>query len=97
LRRRRPRYPGCFSAGDTLDGTLKNAREAIEFHFEGLAGDGSDIPTAQTAAHRQANPEYTGWIWTVAEVDVTKYLGKAETINATLPASRKSAGSRKTS
>jgi predicted RNase H-like HicB family nuclease len=30
-----PDLPGCFSAGDTLDDALANAREAIELYFEG--------------------------------------------------------------
>ena len=31
-----PDLPGCFSAGDTLDEALTNAREAILLHLEGL-------------------------------------------------------------
>lgn len=29
-----PDLPGCFSAGDTLDDALSNAREAIELYFD---------------------------------------------------------------
>jgi predicted RNase H-like HicB family nuclease len=35
-----PDLPGCFSAGDTLDEALTNAREAILLHLEGLLDDG---------------------------------------------------------
>lgn len=82
-----PDIPGCFSAGDTLDEAITNAREAIEFHLDGLSEDGTDIPVAQTVAHHQANPDYSGWVWALVEIDVTRYLGKAEKINVTLPAS----------
>ena len=82
-----PDIPGCFSAGDTLDEALANAREAIELHLEGLAEDNADIPVAGTVAQHQANPEYAGWIWAVIDIDVTRYMGKAEKINITLPAS----------
>lgn len=82
-----PDIPGCFSAGDTLDEAIANAREAIDFHLDGLAEDNADIPVASSFAKHQANPEYAGWIWAVVEVDVTRYLGKAEKINITLPAS----------
>ena len=36
-----PDFPGCFSAGDTLDEAISNAAEALAFHIEGLldAGD----------------------------------------------------------
>ncbi len=82
-----PDIPGCFSAGDTLDEAIANARVAIDFHLDGLAEDNSEIPVASSFAKHQANPEYAGWIWAVVEVDVTRYLGKAEKINITLPAS----------
>lgn len=82
-----PDIPGCFSAGDTLDEAIANAREAIDFHLDGLAEDNAEIPVACSFAKHQANPEYAGWIWAVVEVDVTRYLGKAEKINITLPAS----------
>ena len=82
-----PDIPGCFSAGDTLDEAIANAREAIDFHLDGLAEDNAEIPVASSVAKHQANPEYAGWIWAVVEVDVTRYLGKAEKINITLPAS----------
>lgn len=39
-----PELPGCFSAGDTMDEALANAREAIELHLEGLAADGEEMP-----------------------------------------------------
>ncbi|MBN8441828.1 MAG: type II toxin-antitoxin system HicB family antitoxin [Thauera sp.] len=82
-----PDIPGCFSAGDTLDEAIGNAREAIELHLEGLAEDDADIPVAGTVAQHQAKPEFAGWIWAVVDVDVTRYMGKAEKINITLPAS----------
>jgi predicted RNase H-like HicB family nuclease len=82
-----PDIPGCFSAGDTLDEAIANARVAIDFHLDGLAEDNAEIPVASSFAKHQANPEYAGWIWAVVEVDVTRYLGKAEKINITLPAS----------
>lgn len=82
-----PDIPGCFSAGDTLDEAIANAREAIDFHLDGLAEDNAEIPVASSFAKHQANPKYAGWIWAVVEVDVTRYLGKAEKINITLPAS----------
>src|SRR6267154_24915 len=39
-----PALPGCFSAGDTLDEALSNAREAILLHLEGLLDDGKPFP-----------------------------------------------------
>lgn len=82
-----PDIPGCFSAGDTLDEAIANAREAIDFHLSGLSEDDAEIPVASAVAHHQAKPEFAGWIWAVVDVDITRYMGKAEKINVTLPAS----------
>lgn len=82
-----PDLPGCFSAGDTLDEALSNAKEAIDFHLQGMVEDGDDIPVASPLQSHAANPEYQGFIWAVVDIDITQYLGKAEKINVTLPAS----------
>lgn len=82
-----PDIPGCFSAGDTLDEALRNAREAIDFHMEGLVEDNDDIPVASSVQAHSSNPEYDGFIWAVVDIDITQYLGKAEKINVTLPSS----------
>ena len=42
-----PDLPGCFSAGDTLDEAMDNAREAIDLHVETMIEDGENIPAAR--------------------------------------------------
>lgn len=39
-----PDFPGCVSAGATVDEAVSNAVEALAFHVEGLVSDGSPIP-----------------------------------------------------
>lgn len=80
-----PDIPGCFSAGDDLDGAVAMAREAIEGHFEILAEDGAPIPAASKLGLHVANPKYAGCAWAVVDIDVVKYLGKAQKLNITLP------------
>lgn len=81
-----PDIPGCFSAGNDLDDAMAMAREAIEGHLEILAEDGAAIPAAQKVTVHQANPHFEGCIWALVDIDITKYLGKAEKLNITLPA-----------
>ncbi len=38
-----PALPGCFSQGESVDEALRNIREAIELHVEGLKEDGLGI------------------------------------------------------
>lgn len=80
-----PDLPGCFSAGDTLDEAIMNAKEAIELWMEIVIEDGNPIPEASPVAKHQVNPEFTGWIWAVVEVDLSKLSGKAKRVNITLP------------
>ena len=83
-----PDIPGCFSAGETLEEALANAREAIEGHLSVLADDSDDIPLASSIEEcLQRHPELATavYIWAVVELDVSRYLGKAEKINVTLP------------
>lgn len=80
-----PDLPGCFSAGDTFDEALVNAREAIEGHLESLADHGEAIPEGSDVSAHLEDPEFAGWVWAVVEVDITPYLGKSHKINVTLP------------
>ncbi len=80
-----PDIPGYYSVGDDLDDAMAMAREAIEGHFEILAEDGAPIPSAQKVTLHAANPKYAGCMWAVVDIDVTKYLGKAQKLNITLP------------
>lgn len=80
-----PDLPGCFSAGDTAEDAFANAVEAIEAHCEILAEDNVDIPVPRPLAEWQGDPEYAGWVWALVDVDVTRFEGKAEKINITLP------------
>ena len=80
-----PDLPGCFSAGDTLDDALTNAREAILLHLEGLLDDGKAFPAPTSIQQLQKKRSYHGWTWAVVDVDVSELGDKAARINITLP------------
>jgi predicted RNase H-like HicB family nuclease len=81
-----PDLPGCYSAGDTLDEAIDNAREAVELWLETVIDDGGAVPEPKTIAEHQASPEFAGWVWAVVTVDLAELSDKAERINITLPA-----------
>ena len=81
-----PDLSGCFSAGDTLDEAIDNAREAIELWLETVIDDGGAVPAPKTISEHQANPEFAGWIWAVVPVDLAALSDKVERVNITLPA-----------
>lgn len=80
-----PDLPGCFSAGDTADEALTQAVEAIECHLEGLLMDGEPMPQSHPIEDHQAKKEFSGGIWALVDVDLSKLSGKAKRVNVTLP------------
>ena len=45
-----PDLPGCVATAGTREEVLKEIREAMEFHIEGMREDGEPIPEPQTTA-----------------------------------------------
>ncbi|HTN97119.1 MAG TPA: type II toxin-antitoxin system HicB family antitoxin, partial [Nordella sp.] len=43
-----PDFPGCVSAGKTVDEAVANAVEALAFHVQGLEADGDPVPLPRT-------------------------------------------------
>ena len=80
-----PDLPGCYSAGDTLDEAVDNAKEAIELWLETVIDDGGSVPQPRSITEHQANPELTGWVWAVVSVDLAALSDKVERVNITLP------------
>jgi hypothetical protein len=36
-------------------------------------------------AHWQSDAQYAGWVWALVDVDISRFEGKAEKINITMP------------
>lgn len=80
-----PDLPGCFSSGETIDEAIESTKEAIELQLEGLSEDGLEIPGASLIESFIGHDNFIGYTWAFVDIDVTRYLGKAEKINVTLP------------
>ncbi|MEO8600811.1 MAG: type II toxin-antitoxin system HicB family antitoxin [bacterium] len=80
-----PDLPGCYSAGDTLDEAVTNAKEAIELHIEGLLAAGEPLLAIRALADHQATPDYAGWVWALIEIDMSRLEDVTERVNITLP------------
>lgn len=39
-----PALPGCYSQGESIDEAMRNIKEAIELHIEGLMEDNEPVP-----------------------------------------------------
>lgn len=80
-----PDLPGCFSAGDTLDEAIVNAKEVIELWMGTVVEDEGSIPYPSPTGDFQTDPEFSGWIWAVVDVDLSKLSKKSGRVKITLP------------
>ena len=58
-----PDLPGCFSAGDSFEEALLNAKVAINMHLETLAELDILPPQATTIDSHYDKPEFKDWVW----------------------------------
>lgn len=52
-------FPGCVSAGKTLEETIKNGKIALQMHIEGMMEDKEKIPEPSTLEKIIKENEYT--------------------------------------
>jgi predicted RNase H-like HicB family nuclease len=75
-----PDFPGCVTAGKTLDEAHRMAVEALTLHIEGMMEDGEAIPEASTLDALANDPAMKGAVAFLVNVDVAE---KAERFDIT--------------
>lgn len=55
-----PDFPGCVSAGSTLEELKENAVEALQMHIDGMLEDFEPVPDATPSADVHAESEQNG-------------------------------------
>jgi predicted RNase H-like HicB family nuclease len=79
-----PDFPGCITAGKTIDEAKDLAYEALLLHWEGLREDGEPLPAPTNLEDIVANPENADAMAFLV-VSVPDAQGKAKRINITIP------------
>ncbi len=81
-----PDFPGCISAGATLDEALANASEALQGHVKMLEADNETVPAPRSVdailADQQCSEEQQGAI--LSAVHLIRDLGSTTRINLSL-------------
>lgn len=77
-----PDFPGCITAGSTLDEARAMAEEALTFHVEGMLEDGEAIPEPSSLTSIMADPQNRDG---VAVLVALKAEPKTVRVNITLP------------
>ena len=80
-----PDLPGCFSAGDTLEEAMTNAKEAASAWLETALDAGKSMPSASSLEKVTADPEFAGWVFAIVDIDLSSLSDKAERVHITLP------------
>jgi predicted RNase H-like HicB family nuclease len=78
-----PDFPGCVTAGRTLEEARRMAAEALRFHIEGLMQDGEKLPVPaplDAIAGDPANDDATAFL-----VEVPDPAGFVARVNVTIP------------
>jgi predicted RNase H-like HicB family nuclease len=78
-----PDFPGCVTAGKTLDEARVMAAEALELHLEGMQEDGDPIPEPSTLDTIMADPDNRETVAFL--VDAGTKPAKSVRINVMLP------------
>ena len=53
-----PDFPGCITAGSTIDEAKDMAQQALPFHIKGMLRDGETIPKPSTLEDIMGDPDY---------------------------------------
>jgi predicted RNase H-like HicB family nuclease len=79
-----PDFPGCITAGKTIDEAKDLAYEALLLHWEGLREDGEPLPAPTNLEDIVDDPENADAMAFLV-VSVPDAQGKAKRINITIP------------
>jgi predicted RNase H-like HicB family nuclease len=78
-----PDFPGCVSAGATLDEARHMAQEALELHVGGVLEDGEALPVPSSLEAVMADPENADAVAFL--VSVPEAADRRVRVNITLP------------
>lgn len=78
-----PDFPGCVSAGGTIEEARRMAQEALEMHVAGLIEDGESLPGPTTLDAIMADPENADAVAFLATVP--EPAERSVRVNITLP------------
>lgn len=78
-----PDFPGCITAGTTLEEARAMAEEALALHLEGLVEDGEPVPEPSSLEAVMADPDNRDGVAIL--VAAPQLSSRAVRVNITLP------------
>jgi predicted RNase H-like HicB family nuclease len=78
-----PDFPGCITAGKTLEEARVMAAEALGFHIEGMVEDGTAVPAPSDLDAVMSDPDNADAV--AFMVDAPVEAARAVRVNITIP------------
>jgi predicted RNase H-like HicB family nuclease len=78
-----PDFPGCVTAGTTLDGARREAAEALALHIDGMIEDGEAIPDPSSLEDVMAERENREAVACLVQAPARQ--ARAVRVNITMP------------
>ncbi len=78
-----PDFPGCVTAGSTLDEARAMAEEAVRFHVDGMLEDGESLPEPRSLEAIMTDPDNLGAVAFL--VSLPDSPSRTVRVNVTLP------------
>jgi predicted RNase H-like HicB family nuclease len=78
-----PDFPGCISAGATIEEARQMAQEALELHVRGMIEDGESLPEATSLDAIMSDPDNADAVAFLATVPES--AERSVRVNITLP------------
>jgi len=79
-----PDFPGCITAGTSIDEAKDMAHDALALHIKGMLEDGEKIPAPSNLEDIMADPDYSDAV-AILVVTVSETKPRTVRVNITLP------------
>ena len=79
-----PDFPGCITAGSSIDEAKDMAHDALSLHVKGLLEDGDNIPSPSKLEDIMDDPEYSDAA-AILVVTVSEAKPRSVRVNITVP------------
>jgi predicted RNase H-like HicB family nuclease len=79
-----PDFPGCITAGSSIDEAKDMAHDALSLHIKGMVEDGEDIPAPSKLEDIMDNPDYSDAA-AILIVSVSESKPRSVRVNITVP------------
>jgi len=79
-----PDFPGCITAGSSIDEAKDMAHDALSLHIKGMLEDGETIPTPSKLENIMDDPDYSDAA-AILVVSVSEAKPRSVRVNITVP------------